>query len=116
MTPEEIDYKTKSDYQNIHMLVESLTPSIDERDYTYVTIDGFKAFRFACPICSPDSKKRNGSIFPKRMKDWKGNYQKKWFYLCKGQSNCACKGLHSLDYFISNYFQMQERNSVVDHC
>ena len=40
MTPEEIDYKTKSDYQNIHMLVESLTPSIDERDYTYVTIDG----------------------------------------------------------------------------
>ena len=114
MTPEEIDYKTKSDYQNIHMLVESLTPSIDERDYTYVTIDGFKAFRFACPICSPDSKKRNGSIFPKRMKDWKGNYPKKWFYLCKGQSNCACKGLHSLDYFISNYFQMQERNSVVD--
>ena len=115
MTPEEIDYKTKSDYQNIHMLVESLTPSIDERDYTYVTIDGFKAFRFACPICSPDSKKRNGSIFPKRMKDWKGNYPKKWFYLCKGQSNCACKGLHSLDYFISNYFQIQERNSVVDH-
>ena len=63
MTPEEIDYKTKTDYQNIHMLVESLTPSNDERDYTYVTIDGFKAFRFACPICSPDSKKRKGSIF-----------------------------------------------------
>ena len=61
------------------MLVESLTPSIDERDYTYVTIDGVKAFRFACPICSPDSKKRNGSIFPKRMKDWKGNYPKKCF-------------------------------------
>ena len=96
------------------MLDESLTPSIDERDYTYVTIDGFKAFRFACPICSPDSKKRNGSIFPKRMEDWKGDYPKKWFYLCKGQPTCACKVLQPVDRFISTYFQTQEKMTASD--
>ena len=111
MTSEELDSKTKSDYQNINLLVQSLTHGADERDYTYVTIDGFKAFRFACPICSPDSKRRNGSIFPKRMEDWKGEYPKRWFYLCKGESTCACKGLQSVNKFTSTYFE-SERTPV----
>ena len=45
----------KNDYQRIHLLVSFLTDTTKgERDYTYTTIDGFKAFKFACPICSPD--------------------------------------------------------------
>ena len=103
---------SKSDYQNINLLVSYLTDTTDEKDYTYVTIDGLKGFKFACPICSPNSKRKTGSIFPKRMEDWKGDYPKRWFYLCKGQSNCACKGLQPVDRFISTYFQTQEKNSV----
>tara|TARA_Y100001937_G_scaffold126599_1_gene196250 strand:- start:37 stop:342 length:306 start_codon:yes stop_codon:yes gene_type:complete len=94
---------TKSDYQNINLLVQSLTHAEDERDYTYVTIDGLKAFSLACPLCSPDSKRKTAKIFPKRIEDWKGDYPKRWFYLCKGESNCACKGLQSLDQFVSHY-------------
>ena len=105
---------TNSDYQNINFLVKSFTDTTCEKDYTYVTIDGFKAFRFACPICSPDSKKRNASIFPKRKEDWKGEYPKKWFYLCKGQPTCACKGLQPVDRFISTYFQTQEKMTASD--
>ena len=56
---------TKSDYQNINLLVQSLTHAEDERDYTYVTIDGLKAFSLACPLCSPDSKRKTAKIFPK---------------------------------------------------
>ena len=94
----------KTDYQRIHLLVSFLTDTTHgERDYTYTTIDGFKAFKFACPICSPDGKRKTAKIFPKRVEDWKGDYPKKWFYLCKGAPNCSCNGRHSLDYFISKY-------------
>ncbi len=93
---------TKSDYQNINLIVQSITTK-EEKDYTYVTLDGFKGFTFPCPICSPDGKRKTAKIFPKRVEDWKGDYPKKWFYLCKGAPNCSCKGRHSLDYFISKY-------------
>ena len=32
---------TKSDYQNINLIVQSITTK-EEKDYTYVTLDGFK--------------------------------------------------------------------------
>jgi hypothetical protein len=102
----------KTDYQRIHLLVSFLTDTTHgEKDYTYTTIDGFKAFKFACPICSPDGKKKNAAIFPKRMEDWKGEYPKRWFYLCKGESTCACKGLQSVNKFTSTYFE-SERTPV----
>lgn len=95
--------KTKSEYEQINLLVQSLSYGEDEKSYTYVTIDGFKAFKIACPICSPDSKRKNAKIFPKRKEDWKGNYPKQWFYLCHGKNDCPCHGYHSLNYFVSNY-------------
>ncbi len=101
--------KTNKDYQELNYLVHVMSGGHYQ---TYVTIDGLKGFKFACPICSPNSKRKTGSIFPKRMEDWKGDYPKRWFYLCKGQSNCACKGLQPVDRFISTYFQTQEKNSV----
>ena len=59
---------TKSDYQNINLIVQSITTK-EEKDYTYVTLDGFKGFTFPCPICSPNGKRktiqRNGFIFAK---------------------------------------------------
>ena len=103
---------SKSDYQNINLLVSYLTDTTDEKDYTYVTINGLKGFKLACPICSPSGKRKNAVIFPKRMEDWKGDYSKKWFYLCKGESTCACKGLQSVNKFTSTYFQNREMNSA----
>lgn len=101
---------TKSDYQNINLIVQSITTK-EEKDYTYVTLDGFKGFTFPCPICSPDGKRKNAALFPKRMEDWKGDYPKRWFYLCKGESTCACKGLQSVNKFTSTYFE-SERTPV----
>ena len=103
----------KNDYQRIHLLVSFLTDTTHgERDYTYTTIDGFKAFKFRCPLCGDAKTSSEAKLFPKRVAKWeehlngvwKKEYKTEWKYLCnKGKNTCDCRGIHTFQHFYACY-------------
>ena len=93
-----------SEHREIQSLVASLSMgNPNSRPKEYVTIDGVRGFKMACPMCSPCSVSKNAMVFPKRVENWDGDYPFQWFYLCKGKKSCSCSGMHSLEYFVRKY-------------
>ena len=100
----------KSDAEHIDLILPFLIDS--NPNYRYTTIDGFKAFKFRCPLCGDAKTTSEAKLFPKRVAKWKEHlngvwkkeYKTEWKYLCnKGKNTCDCRGIHTFEHFYACY-------------
>ena len=77
------------EYYQIGNFVDVITLGQSEAAHKYTTIDGWKGFRFCCPICGDRDRGKKATIFPRMTRSETGSNYLRWHYLCKG---------HQVDY------------------
>ena len=92
------------EYYQIGNFVDVITLGQSEAAHKYTTIDGWKGFRFCCPICGDRDRGKKATIFPRMTRSDTGSNYLRWHYLCKGHPTCEASGLHSLEYAVRKYF------------
>ena len=66
----------KSDAEHIDLILPFLIDG--NPNYRYTTIDGFKAFKFRCPLCGDAKTTSEAKLFPKRVAKWKEHLNGVW--------------------------------------